>query len=86
MWSAAEQWTDQGALMDTNGGEFWIGLVASSGHFSWLDGTPFDFDTGETMKPEKKWWKRYNSSCSITEIPNGQNRLNRLKGGKVYFP
>ena len=25
-------------------------------------------------KPEKKWLKRYNSSYSITEIPNGQNR------------
>ena len=39
-----------------------------------LDGNRVKTYLKNSTKPEKKWWKRYNSSCSITEIPNGRNR------------
>ena len=39
-----------------------------------LDGNRVKKYLKNSTKQETQWWKRYNSSCSITEIPNGQNR------------
>ena len=49
LWNAVLQYTQQGKLIGSKAGEFWVGLMANNeAAFWWLDGTPFDYTGGES--------------------------------------